>query len=312
MNNKVDSGISRSKNAIRNFNFSIFLYIIHIISAFFLRKVFIKFLGITYLGVSGLFSNILIILSFAELGLGHAIIYSMYKPVKENDFIKIKSLLNLYKQAYIIISIVVLVVGLLVLPFLKYIIHEEPNIKENIYIIYVLYLLNTFFSYWGVYRKALISAYQREYINTLCHEVCYFIQFFLQYVILIKTKDFILFLLIQILFVVINNFVSYQICGRIYPWIKDKKAIKVSDTEKKIIFSNVKSLVLYKLGSVILNGTDNIILSYFVNITIVGLCSNYTLLVSTATSLLSHFHNSFTAGIGNLNVSDDNNKMNIY
>ena len=139
---------SRTKNTLKNMSTGAIVQIINKLMAFAVRTVFIRILNTEYLGVNGLFTNILTMLSFTELGIGTAIIYSMYKPVAENDKEKIKSLMRLYKKSYNIIGIVVFVLGLAVIPFMKVLIKEAPNITENITFIYLLFLINTSSSYF--------------------------------------------------------------------------------------------------------------------------------------------------------------------
>src|SRR5699024_4489473 len=149
--------------------------------------------------VNGLFTNILTMLSFAELGIGSAIIYKLYKPIANNDEDKVKTYLNFYKKAYIFVGIVVIAIGIIIIPFLKYIVTDIPTIKENIYYIYILFLLNSSLSYFFTYKKSIIIGYQKEYIITIIDFLMVLIQNILQIVILVITKNYILYLLIQIL-----------------------------------------------------------------------------------------------------------------
>ena len=153
---------TRTENAIRNVKTGFLVQLINKVMAFIVRTIFIKCLNSEYLGVNGLFTNILTILSFAELGIGTAIIYSMYKPVADNDEEQIKTLMHLYKKTYNIIGIIVFSLGLLVIPFMKHIISDIPNVKENINIIYLLFLINTASSYFFTYKKSIIIAHQKE------------------------------------------------------------------------------------------------------------------------------------------------------
>ena len=187
---------SRTKNTIRNMKTGMVVQIINKLMIFVVRTVFIKTLNSEYLGVNGLFTNILTILSFAELGIGTAIIFNMYKPVAENDTEKIKSLMQLYKKAYDIIGVVVFVLGILVIPFMKYIVKDAPNIKENLNFIYILFLCNTTVSYFFTYKKSIISANQKQSIINNIDSICYFIKSIIEILVLILTKNFILYLII--------------------------------------------------------------------------------------------------------------------
>ena len=133
---------SRTRKSIKNIFWGIFYQALLIILNFVLRSIFIKKLSAEYLGVNGLFSNILSVLSLAELGIGNAIIYTMYKPLKENNEKEISSILNFYKKIYAIIGTIIFLVGILLIPFLKQIVKLE-NEMPNLRVYYILYLLNT-------------------------------------------------------------------------------------------------------------------------------------------------------------------------
>lgn len=296
---------SRTKNSVRNMSFGAVSQIINTILSFVVRTVFINILGKEYLGVNGLFTNILTILSFAELGIGNAIIFSMYKPVANDDKEKVKSLMKLYQKSYNIIGIVVIVIGVLITPFLGFIITDAPDIKESINVIYLLFLTNTSLSYFFTYKKSIIMANQKDYIINIYEIAFYIIKTALQVVFLYLTKNYIIFLLIQIACTFIENLLISFKADRTYKYLRDKNIEKITKEERKSIFKNVKALVYYKFGSVILNGTDNIIISYMLGVTTVGMVSNYTLIITAVTSLLSKLLNGITSSIGNLNAIGD-------
>lgn len=304
---------SRTENTVKNASFGSATQIINILLGFVSRTVYIYILGVEYLGINGLFSNILMILSFAELGIGNAIIYSMYKPLATDDKEKIKSLMDLYAKAYKVIGTFVFIAGLLVIPFMGYIIKDAPNIKENITLIYLLFLTNTTLSYFFVYKKSIIIADQKNYVILLYEQSFRILQTIGQVVFLLLTGEYILFLLIQIITTLLNNIVMAKKADKMYPYLKEGVAKSLDKKESKEIFTNVKSLFLYKFGSVILNGTDNIIISAFIGITSVGLSSNYLLIISSLGSISGQIMNGFTASVGNLNaVADSESKERIF
>lgn len=299
---------SRTKSVSINMVIALACQAMGLLLNFAIRTVLIKTLGADYLGVNGLFTNILTILSFAELGIGNAIVFSMYKPLAENDTEKIASLMKLYKKTYTIIGIIIAVVGLAVTPFLTFIIKEEPSVSENLYLLYILFLANTVGSYFFVYKKSIISADQKNYIVLMITEIVHLVQTIAQIVLLIITRNFIVYLALQIAFTLVGNVIASIIADRLYPYLR-KKAKPLIKNETKTIFSNVKSLSVYKFGSVILNGTDNILLSAMVGVTEVGLASNYVLLNTSCNAILSKIAEAFTASVGNLNVYDDKKRQ---
>ena len=304
----MEEKTSRIKSTTINSTVALSSKILIFVLQFICRTVFIKVLSTEYLGVNGLFTNILTMLSFAELGIGNAIIFKLYKPIAENDQEKIKTYMKFYQKAYILIGIVILTIGIIIIPFLKYMINDVPDIKENIYFIYVLFLANSTISYFFTYKKSIIIGYQKEYITTIINFIAVLIQNIVQIIILLVTKNYILYLLIQILATFLDNFISSKKADKMYPFIKDKNYEKISKTEEKKIFTDVKSLILYKIGDILSNGTDNIIISTFVGVSEVGLLSNYTTITNAIKTFLSSFFNGFTASVGNLNTTDDNKK----
>lgn len=299
---------SRVRNTTINSMVALFSKVIVFIVQFICRTILIKTLGTEYLGVNGLFTNILTMLSFAELGIGSAIIFKLYKPIAENDNEKIKTYIKFYQKAYIYIGTIILGLGMLLIPFLKYIVTDVPSIKENIIFIYILFLVNSSISYFFTYKKSIIIGFQKEYITTIINTAAIVLQNIVQIIVLLLTKNFILYLIIQILATLLDNIVASIKANKMYPYIKEKEYTKISKREEHKIFKDVKALVLYKLGYTISTGTDNIIISTFIGVSQVGLLSNYTMIINAVKSFTSSFFNGFTASIGNLNTINDNRK----
>lgn len=296
---------SRTNNAIRNVKTGAIVQLINKVMAFIVRTVFIKMLNTEYLGINGLFTNVLTILSFAELGIGTAIIFNMYKPVAENDKEKIKKLMKLYQKSYNTIGIVVFILGLCVIPFMNIIVKDVPNIKESLILIYLLFLFNTVCSYFFTYKKSIIYAHQKQSIIDNIDSIFYLVKSLFLIVFLVLTKNFIIYLLIQIVGTLVENIVIAQKANKLYPYLKEKNVEKLNKKESKDIFENVKSLIIYKFGGVIMTGTDNILISSLVNVATVGLCSNYIMIIDSVKNIISSALNGVTASVGNLNVVGD-------
>ena len=299
---------SRTKNSAINATVATAVKILNLIMNFVCRTVFIKMLGTEYLGVNGLFTNILTILSFAELGIGNAIIFKLYKPIADEDNERIKTLIHFYKKAYYMIGSFILMAGLIVIPFLKVFINDAPDIKENLSYIYVLFLLNTSISYFFTHKRSIIVGHQKQYVVNIIELVTSLAKDVSQMIFLVITKNYVVYLILQILTTILQNIIVSVIANKMYPYINDKEYTKLSNEEQKSIFDDVKSLVIYKLGYVLSNGTDNMIISTFLGVAKVGLLSNYTIIVNSLTSLLSSAFNSLTAIIGNLNTIKEKGK----
>ncbi|MDD4036734.1 MAG: oligosaccharide flippase family protein [Bacilli bacterium] len=272
------------------------------------RTIFIKTLGTEYLGISGLFTNILNILSISELGIGAAIVYSLYKPLSEKDTYKIHSIMNYLKKSYFIIGCVILVLGSSLIPFLPYIIKGSTDL---VYInnIYLLYLFQSVSSYWFfAYKSALLRADQKEYIINIANYIIIAITTLIQVMILLLFKSFIIYIIIGVTSNIFKNIILACRVNILYPYLKRKKNIVLLKEDKKAINKNIFGLTMYKISSTVLTSTDNIIISSFIGINIVGLFSNYTLITNTVSLFVRIIFSSFISSIGNLYVSESKEK----
>jgi len=297
----------RTETSIKNAVVAFFGQLLGILLSFISRSVFVWILNTEYLGVNGLFTDVLSILSLAEMGFGTAIVYSLYKPLAVKDEQKIKALMNFYAFTYKIVGSIVLTLGLCLLPFLKLIIKDAPNIS-NLNLIYLLFLFNSVATYTFAYKRSLIIANQKNYIVTLYRRLFFAIVTILQIFALIMTKNFILYLMISIIFSLIENIVVSRKADKMYPILKKLNDEKLEEADKKELLKNVKALAFHRLGAVAVDGTDNILVSSFVGIIWVGLYSNYLLIVTAIYSILNTVFDSITASIGNLNAIESKEK----
>lgn len=299
--------MSRINNVTKNLKYAIVGQILGVLISFISRMVFIRTLGAEYLGLNGLFTNILSILSLAELGIGPAMIYSMYKPLAEKNEEKIKSLMHLYKRSYITVGVIILVIGTLITPFINYFIKEMPDI-ENIKIIYIMFVFNSSISYFFSYKRSLIIADQKRYIATLYRYGFYFILNVLQIVLLILTGNYFIYLILLMLNTLLENVFISRKANQLYPFLRDKHILKLQDDEKKPIVQNVKAMMYHKLGTTVVMGTDNLLISKFIGLVEVGLYSNYHLISNSLNMMFGLFFQSLTASIGNLGASESGQK----
>lgn len=297
----------RIKNSMNNILTGLLGQVILTITGFVTRTVFINILGSTYLGVSGLFSNILTVLSFAELGVGQAIVFSLYKPIAEKDEEKICSLMQLYSRIYHVLFVVVLVLGLIILPFLPFIIHDIDSIPY-IRLIYVMYVFNSASTYLFSYRGTFVTASQQNYIINIMSFGCNIIMSIVQIISLLVFRNYLVYLSIQIVFGIIQNALTYIYSSRRFPFLKKKNIQPLEKRELTKIKEDIKALILYKIGTISLNSTDNIIISSFVGVVGVGLYSNYLLLQTSVSAFLTTVFNNLTASIGNLNAKETREK----
>lgn len=295
----------RTSNSIKNSFTSFILSIITMVLGFIAQAIFIRILGAEYSGLNGLFTNILTMLSFFELGIGNAIVYHLYKPIANNDKEKIKTLMNFYENAYNIIAILVLVCGLAIIPFLNAIV-GKITVDINIYVIYIMFLVNTSISYTLSYRRNLIIANQKNYIINIVHIVYIIVLNVSQLLILYLTKNYYLYLGIKIICQILENFVCYIIAGKMYPFIKTKDANLLDKELKKDIFTKVKALLFHKIGYSVVSGTDNILISSFLGVITVGFYTNYNMVITAVNNLFSQIIGSTSASVGNLLATQSN------
>jgi len=296
---------SRTKNSIVNLCFNIFYQAFIILMTFLSRRVFIECLNIDYLGISGLFSNLLQLLSLAELGISGAISFSMYKEIAEGNKKKLQALSSYYKKLYNRIAMIILIMGLSFFPFLKYLINMENEIP-HIEIYYLIFLLDTVFSYLFIYKTTIVYADQNAYKLKKITIITDLIRYLSQIAALLVLKNYFIYLIIQITCTFLSNFIKSKMAEKWYPFIKEKE--ELPDEEKKELWKNIKAMVYYKFGGVLLNNTDNILISVLVGTTMVGIYSNYTMIYNKLVGIINLVFSSIQASIGNLNVKADSKK----
>lgn len=300
--------IERAKNATRNIIWGIIEKITAILMPFICRTVFIKVLGSEYLGLNSLFSSILQVLSISELGIGTAIVFSMYKPIAEDDEQTLCALLNVYKRVYQLIGTVILFVGLFIIPILPRLISGTYPSKVNIYALYLIYLFNTVIGYYlFAYKQALFSAYQRNDLLSKRTTVVNFLSNFVQIILLLLVHSYYVYLLVLPIATIATNLANAYLANKIYPTIQCKGQISVemkSSIKKRII-----GLLSFKIYNVIFTSVDTIVISSFLGLTPLAIYNNYYYIQTSIIGFLTIFTSSITAGIGNkmiTNSVDDN------
>lgn len=290
----------RTKKALLNIGSNFINQVVVLVLGFVSRRIFLTTIGVEYLGLNGLFADILGMLSMADLGFNIAMVYSFYKPLSENDFRKISALITFYKKIYNYIAIGVAVVGISLIPFLKYIINLDNEI-DYVYFYYLISLSNVIISYLFVYKTTILTADQRNYIIVRNTTIMTIIRTVLQILAMLLFESFALFLFITTITNFINNFIVTKKAIKLYPFIKDKE--KLSGEEKKDIFSNLKSVFIFKAAIVLMNTTDNIIISSIIGTVAVGLYSSYLMVSTRITALFALFFTSLVSSIGNVIVT---------
>jgi len=302
--------MSRVKYVAKNIAFGYVGNMVSTIMGFVLRTVFIMNLDVTLLGVDGLYGSVLTVLSLAELGIGTAMNYSLYAPVAAGDREKIKSYMQLYKKAYFIIAAVVAVIGLGIAPFLRFIIKEPGAITINeLTIYYFIFLFNTVSTYFVAYKYSLVNAEQKNYIQTNIITISKLITTILQVAVILITQSFLAYLIVAAVVELLQKIFANYYLNKLYPYLKEKNITRLSKEETKPIIENTKALVYHKVGDVARLQTDNIIISTFINVTLVGYISNYNMVLTAVSGFVNIIFNSVLSSFGNLIATESVEKQ---
>ena len=300
---------SRTKNTVLNFFSSVGGQLITILINLIVRTVFIKTLGKEYLGIDGLFANILQMLSLAEFGVGSAILFKLYDPIAKENHARIAVLMKFYKTMYRYIGMGVLVIGICLIPFLPVLIKDYNTLLElniNAALIFILYLLQSVSSYlFFAYKSAIISAHQKEYIISLVGYIFTVLFGIVKIIILLTVRRFEVYVGIAIFSVIGQNYVCAKIANRMYPYINAATEDKVSKKEFIGTLKDCGALFLYKLNAVVLKATDNIVLSAFIGIDAVAYYSNYYIFYTTINTLIYRIFNAVSHSLGNLHTTNN-------
>ncbi len=296
----------RTKNSIKNTSVSFITNLLTIVIGLIAQAIFIKILGSEYLGINGLFSNIISMLGIVELGVGSAIIYHLYKPIAEENIKKVKALMNFYKKCYTIIALIILIIGLMITPYLNLFI-EEVTIDINISLVYILFIIEIVCSYLLSYKRSIINANQKNYLVNFIHIGYLVILNILEIIILVLTKNYYLYLGIKIGMRILENVGITILANKLYPYLKNNNE-KLDENTKKDIFQKVKALFFHKVGGFIVLGTDNIIISKFIGIIEVGLYSNYYMIIDAVEKLFGQVIRVITPSVGNMLVKESAEK----
>ena len=292
---------SRTQNSIHNISIGMLSTVINTLVAFVTRTVLVKTLGVEVLGINGLFTEVIAMLSLMELGVGMAIIYSLYKPIQDNDEEKISQLMALYRTAYRVVGLATLAAGLILTPFVDKLITEVNFPLPYIRLVFILFVLKTSSSYFFAYKTSLINADQKQYVVSLITSMVKIAVTAVAIAVVVLFKSYILYLTLQIAQSLITNITISKYVDTKYPFINYKS--KLNTDERRAVFTNIKDIFLKRLSGVITSSTDNILISKLVSTIQVGFYSNYVLIYSVIRTIKQKFTNGVAASIGNLSIT---------
>lgn len=300
---------TRTVNSIKNSGATIFGRVATMVMEFVLRTVLIKTLGIEYGGISSLFTDVLQVLSLMELGLGSAIVFALYKPLAQQDFPKINALMHFYKTAYNIIAAGVFVLGICFIPFLNAVVNDVPDIKEDIRIIFMLYVAASSCSYLVIYKETLIRASQQSRVAVRIEMTVQIIFMGLESLALFLFHEYMIYLVLRIVtYLVRNLLISWEVKKR-FPQVNFNSKERLEEKDRKKLMRDIGAMALYKVSGVVLNGTDSIIISAFLGTSMVGIMGHFRMLSNCVTNLTNKVWAAVLPSVGNLAAVDGENKQ---
>lgn len=305
-------GMSRTSAAARNVLYSVGQQLATIVLSFATRTALIHTLGLNYVGVNGLFSSILTVLSFAELGLGSAITFHLYAPLAHGRTEEIKSLMRVYRNFYRLVGVAIFVLGLSLMPALPFIIKDyHTSGISNLELIFALMVVNSATSYFFTYKHNLLAADQKDYVRIRVALRFSYASKLAQIIVLLLLQDFILYILVGVVSTLLSNAVIARKVDRMYPYVADKDAQPLGRERRAEILKYAGATLSHKVGRMVIGATDNIVLSSMVGIQAVGVYANYTLVISAIDLIFANVGSAIVSSVGNLHASGDRSHSEI-
>lgn len=299
--------IERTKNATKNITAGVFMKIYQMLAPFLMRTAMIQLMGVQYLGLNSLFSSVLHILNLAELGVGSAMVFSMYKPIAEDDRSTICALMCLYRRYYRLIGLVIGLVGVAMTPVIPHLVKDGVPDDLNIYILYLLNLGATVLTYWlFAYKNSLLQAHQRTDVSSLVTVLTVTVQYGLQLAVLLLWHNYYIYLMVALATQVMNNVITAIVATKMYP--DYKPAGKLPPEKKKDINQRVRDIFTGKMGAVILNSSDSVVISSFLGLSLLAIYQNYYFILTSVLGIVEIALQSIVAGLGNSYITESREK----
>ena len=273
---------------------------VNILMGFLYRTVFLHFLSASYLGINGLFTNVLTLLSLAELGITSAITFRFYQPIKDENIEQVGRLMNFFRSVYRVILLVIIALGLALLPVIDHLVADPSEVPAdvNLRFVYILFLIQTASTYMFSYKQTMLTVDQNQHIFSLCQTGISFLRYLAQIAVLFAWQDYTITLVTGIGTTILLNFIVSFWVSRRYARVFEVKE-KLPKEEQSGIFKDTRAVLCHRVGGTVLTSTDNIVLTKFVSLAVTGIYSNYSLITTSLTTLLNQVFGSFIASIGN-------------
>jgi O-antigen/teichoic acid export membrane protein len=301
------------KNILKNTMIGIIYQFINTLVNFITQKMFIVNIGIEYQGLNALLTNIVSLLSLSELGIGTAIIYSLYKPIYENDTNRINALMSFYQKTYRLISITILIIGATLSFFINVFIKNSSFNNGYLRLVFILFVINSAITYLFSYRSSFFFAKQKNYYTIIINLITLIIASIIKILIIIKTQNYVYVIISIIFFTLLTNYIVYCVSNKVYPFLKDNSFESLNKHEKGLIFSDTKNLAISKIVDISIFQTDNILISKFAGLISLGLYSNYYLVIFGVNKFISSIFNAIQPSLADklVNGKVEEHKENI-
>lgn len=300
--------LEKTKNTVRAIKAGLVFKIYQMVVPFLMRTAMIQYMGVEYLGLNSLFSSVLHVLNLAELGVGSAMVFSMYRPIAEDDQRTICALMGLYRRYYRLIGLIIGVIGLLLTPAIPKLVSGDVPGELNIYVLYLLNLSATVLSYWlFAYKNCLLQAHQRTDLISIISLITTTIQYGCQIIIIIWVKNYYIYVIVMLASAALNNMITACVASHMYPTYRPVG--KLEDAEVREINGRIRDLFTGKLGYVILNYTDTIVISAFLGLTVLAVYQNYFFILSAVIGILEIVYSAVIAGLGNSFITESKTKQ---
>lgn len=299
------------KNGFLNISVSIMFKILLLIGSILVRRFLILYIGNDANGLSSLYISIIGFLTVAELGIGEAITFCMYKPIVEDNKDKVAALYKLFKKMYLIIGFIIFTGGLITMFFLPYFAKDYSTININVYLTFFLTLVSVTLTYLYSAKISLLNAYKNNYIATIITSCGTLLEHLLKIIVIVFTSSFVAYIICRIVAVLFQWIVTNVIINHKYSDVICRDS-NIDIQDKNQIINNIKAMFMHKIGSVLVNTADSLIISTFIGVVILGKYSNYTMVMTSLTGLLSLFFYPLTSVIGHAFVKENQEVMKKY
>lgn len=297
----------RKKNATRNILFGLLLKVYQIVLPFTIRTVIIYYLGVEYVGVNSLFASVLQVLNLAELGVGSAMVFGMYKPIANDDKVTMCALLKLYKTYYRIIGVIIAVLGVSTIPFLHILVKGDVPEGISLYALFSMNLAITVLSYWLFsYKNSVLQAYQRSDMISKIGLIMSTLQYAGQILTLVVLKNYYAFVAVALLIQVMQNLVTARVATRLYPDLQPVGELEHNTKDE--IDARIRDLFAIKVGSIVVSSVDTIVISAFLGLTTLAIYQNYYFIMISVCGVIGVIFDSVLAGVGNSFVTETKEK----